>query len=89
MSDGCTLWLDGWPRWAGGRGDEWRHCCEAHDVAYLGEPALRELLAAHVELGRCVWEVSPGMAVVMVAGLMTLGSLYLVHVFNRHGRSQR
>lgn len=55
MSDGCTLWFDG----------AWRHCCEAHDLAYETNAVT---LQSHVELGQCVAQTDGGllMGVVMM-----------------------
>ncbi len=89
MSDGCTGWLDGWPTWLGGTGAEWVHCCEAHDTHYAADDPVLRLLQAHLELGRCVWEVSPAMAIVMVAGLFTFGTLFIIGFKNRYGRIDR
>jgi len=69
--DGCTLWLDGWPTWLGGSGNEWRHCCDRHDGYYAG--AARdwgEWLSAHWEAASCIAEISWEMAGVMLLGLI-------------------
>lgn len=62
----CTRFLDGWPEWLGGRGDEWLACCVAHDVAYATDTVS---FWTHVELGQCVlesggWILAPIVAVV-------------------------
>ncbi len=55
----CTLFLDGWPKWLGGTGDEWLHCCVAHDLG-----------ASNMELYRCVNDAGfPVVAVIMLAGV--------------------
>jgi hypothetical protein len=86
QSDGCTGWLDGWPTWLGGSGEEWRHCCLAHDDRYAAGEGAWQLLGAHFELAGCVWQVSPVMAVLMVGGLLTFGAAYWINLKNRHGR---
>lgn len=68
--DRCTLWLDGWPTWLGGTGDEWRGCCAAHDRFYEQAHTFGGYLSAHWDLARCVAEVSTGMAGVMLTGLV-------------------
>jgi len=67
MSDGCTMWLDGWPIWLGGTGDEWLHCCVQHDQAYFDGAVT---LLTHVELGACVAWSAGGilMGCIMAAG---------------------
>lgn len=62
----CTFWPDGWPQWIGGTGQEWHHCCVAHDLG-----------GTNIDLARCVAETSPTMAVVMFAGLAVFGPIYL------------
>lgn len=62
----CTFWPDGWPVWLGGTGQEWHHCCVAHDLG-----------ASNLDLARCVAETSPTMAAVMFAGLVVFGPIYL------------
>ncbi len=57
--DNCTFWLDGWPTWLGGTGDEWLHCCIEHD--YGGSDWL---------LSQCVaQEAGFGMALIMLIGV--------------------
>lgn len=66
MSDGrCSYWIDGWP-W--GTGEEWVSCCARHDAAYGAARHFSEYLQAHFELARCVSEVSPLMAFIMLIG---------------------
>jgi hypothetical protein len=89
QSDGCTGWLDGWPQWLGGTGEEWRHCCVAHDERYAAGEGFWRLFVSHFELGACVWTVSPLMAVLMVGGLLTFGAAYFVNAKNRFGRPGR
>jgi len=55
----CTSWLDGIPKWMGGTGQEWNHCCIAHDLG-----------GSDVELLNCVNEIWFGMGTVMVVGLL-------------------
>jgi hypothetical protein len=48
LSDGCTHWFDG----------TWRHCCEAHDLAYsVGAVTLQ----THIDLGTCVVHAGGGL----------------------------
>lgn len=69
----CTWWPDGVPAWLGGTGDEWLHCCVAHDLSDL------PMLASDIVLARCVADAGHGwMAPVMLAGLVTLGVIYRV-----------
>lgn len=68
--DRCTLWLDGWPTWLGGTGDEWRGCCEQHDRFYEQAHTFGGYILAHWDLATCVAEVSWAMAGVMFAGLV-------------------
>ena len=56
-------WCTLWPD--GG----WGHCCYAHDQTGVN-------LQSNLDLFDCVWLVSPGMAIVMFAGVMTLGYIY-------------
>lgn len=64
VGDGCTLWLQG----------TWRHCCEAHDIAY---GAGFDKLQADLDLGLCVAQTGhPLMAIVMVLGVLLFGWLF-------------
>ncbi len=74
----CTWWPDGWPTWIGGRGNEWLHCCIDHDL-------VEKSLAGDLALGVCVAQESPTMGVLMGAGVLTLGTAYVV----LKGRSKR
>ncbi len=65
----CTGWLNGWPTWLGGKGDEWLHCCVVHDQAY--ETGIVSLWT-HVELGRCVAGTAGGL---IVGGLMAVATI--------------
>lgn len=49
----CTAFLDGWPSWIGGYGDEWLKCCQIHDIAYFIDEVTYK---THLELGQCVFE---------------------------------
>lgn len=52
MSDNrCTGWLNGWPEFLGGTGQEWLHCCQAHDAvekSLLGDIALEIRHRVHI-----------------------------------------
>lgn len=72
--DYCSLWFDGVPTVLGGTGKEWRHCCYLHDNA--AEMGIA-IVPSHVKLASCVAEVSPLMAGIMFAGLMTFGWIYI------------
>jgi len=74
----CTYWLDGWPTWLGGSGDEWLHCCRAHDLSGINPQTA-------FDLGACVSHTSPTMAALMMAGLLVFGPAYklLLHYFTR------
>lgn len=61
--DHCTLWPDHL------FGLDWSACCAAHDASALD-------LAAHLELGRCVGAIWPGMGLVMAAGVLMFGRAY-------------
>jgi hypothetical protein len=50
----------------GGTGDEWLHCCQAHDAVAKG-------LEGDLALGICVAEVSPTMAITMTVGVVLIG----------------
>ncbi len=64
----CTSWPDGIPTWLGGSGDEWLHCCVAHDLSNL------PMLASDLELYRCVADAGYWwVAIVMLIGLATVG----------------
>ena len=66
----CTWWPDGWPTWLGGAGNEWLHCCINHDLT-------EKSLSGDIALGVCVAQVSPAMGVLMVAGVLSLGTAYV------------
>lgn len=71
MSDNrCTGWLNGWPEILGGTGQEWIHCCKAHD-------AVEKSISGDIALGMCVAEISPLMGVLMGAGVLTFGTVYV------------
>lgn len=84
--DRCTSWPDGWPSWLGGTGDEWRHCCKLHDDFYDVKRPFLEFVNGHYELAKCVWDISPWMAVVMFIGLMTIGGLHLIWIKNKRSK---
>jgi hypothetical protein len=67
--NGCTLWPDGW------RGVSWRHCCDAHDLAYLDGA---DRLTADLELAICVYRTSESwpLALTMGAGVVLFGWLF-------------
>lgn len=71
MANACTWWPDGWPAWMGGTGDEWRHCCVAHDAA-------AKSIADDLAIGSCVADISPAMGLVMTLGVLTLGTVYVL-----------
>lgn len=66
--DGCTLWFDGW-------GDvSWRHCCDAHDLAYAGG---FDKIGADLDLATCVAQTGNGVVgLIMLAGLTLFGWLF-------------
>lgn len=75
--DHCTLWPDR----IGSL--DWATCCLAHDIAYeLALPRLQ----ADLTLARCVWEVSPPMAMVMAAGVIACGWAFYKAGAPRRGR---
>lgn len=59
----CTGWPDGWPSWIGGTGDEWLHCCVAHDLG--GTDIALAQCVAHAGL----WPV----AAALMGGIMFIG----------------
>jgi hypothetical protein len=65
----CTFWMNGWPTWLGGSGDEWLHCCQAHDLVPMS-------LESTFNLGQCVSEVSPIMGSIMFLGVFIFGPIY-------------
>lgn len=70
MDNTCTYWLDGWPSWFGGRGDEWLHCCQKHDEFYSVAHTFGEYVVAHWHLAACVGETSWAMAGTMFLGVL-------------------
>lgn len=68
--NGCDGWFDSLGPW------NWRHCCDAHDIAYStgGEAILR--LAADANLVSCVNQVLTPMGFVMGAGVFAFGWLF-------------
>lgn len=69
----CTAFLDGWPSWIGGYGDEWLKCCQIHDIAYEAGDVTAW---THIELGQCVFE-SGGWILGPIMAVATL--LYWLH----------
>lgn len=72
VGDGCTMWFD-----RIGPAD-WRHCCDAHDLAYY---ELAPKLDADFALAACVFEaggpiIGPVMAALMLAGLIAFGWIW-------------
>lgn len=65
----CSSWLDGVPAWLGGNGDEWLHCCIAHDLG-----ASDEFLQTCVEAAGY-----PSMAFVMFVGVVVLNPLWRLY----------
>lgn len=61
----CTNWIDGWPTWLGGAGNEWIHCCIDHDL-------IEKSIDGDLALAACVAQESPLMAGVMLAGVTML-----------------
>jgi len=52
----CTAWANGIPKWLGGTGVEWLHCCIEHDLG-----------ASDIELFQCVVKSGfPVMGLVML-----------------------
>jgi hypothetical protein len=85
VTDYCTSWPDGIPTWLGGTGVEWSHCCAAHDEFYAGYDGWFGYLGAHWELCQCVASAGfTGMGVIMLAGLVTFGSLLIVNRKNKY-----
>jgi hypothetical protein len=71
MSDNrCTGWFNGWPEIFGGTGQEWLHCCQAHD-------AVEKSLSGDIALGLCVAEVSPLMGAIMFSGVVLFGGAFI------------
>lgn len=67
----CTGWLDGWPTWLGGSGDEWIGCCQIHDLS-------DQTFTAALALGKCVAASGyPTMGAIMTLGLLVFGRGYL------------
>ena len=59
----CTLWPDGIPPEIGGTGQEWLHCCIAHDLG-----------GADTELAQCVaHSLSDSPFGILLALIMLLG----------------
>lgn len=91
MTDYCTSWPDGWPTWLGGTGEEWQHCCKAHDAFYAQQTSmdLGAYLGAHWDLASCVASVSWGMAATMFAGLVTFGGALIIVRHNKYQPGSR
>lgn len=71
LSNNCTLWPDGVPVWLGGSGQEWTHCCRAHDLAY---DAGSSKLLADLNLLSCVADSGfPFMGTLMGIAVILLG----------------
>jgi hypothetical protein len=66
----CTGWIDGWPTWLGGTGQEWLHCCVAHDQVDM-------TFQSALNLGQCVAATSPVMGLIMTIGVLAFGPVYL------------
>lgn len=80
MSDNvCSSWINGWPTWMGGTGNEWIDCCIAHDAFYARtqEAATFAYLGAHWELAKCVANTSPFMGAIMGVGVSIFGAFYI------------
>lgn len=67
----CSMWLNGWPTWLGGTGNEWLPCCQAHDMVPM-------TVQSAVDLGACVARESPIMGLVMMVGVLVFGPIYLM-----------
>jgi hypothetical protein len=72
-NDGCTLWFDG----------VWRHCCEAHDQAYLDQSVT---LMTHVDLGVCVVQASGNLTVGI--GMAAATCLWWIIVHKLRGKKR-
>lgn len=46
--NGCDFWPDG----------TWKHCCDAHDVAFFSVGELRDFVVANTEMISCVAQAS-------------------------------
>lgn len=63
-SDGCTGWVDG----------VWRHCCDAHDLAYASG---FDKFQADLALQECVAATgNPVMAFIMLVGVSLFGWIF-------------
>lgn len=83
VGDGCTLWLDGLGPF------DWRHCCDAHDLAYY---ELADKLEADFELAVCVALaggpiVGPVMGALMLAGVLVFGWIWYEKAKRQRGTS--
>ncbi len=90
VTDYCTAFPDGWPVWAGGTGQEWSHCCAAHDAFYATYDGWLGYFHAHWQLAQCVTDAGfAPIGALMLAGLSTLGWLVVVNRKNRAGKARR
>ncbi len=80
----CTFWPDGISSRLGGTGDEWLHCCVAHDLST--EPWMQ----SNIDLFQCVSDAGySGMATLMLIGVATLGTIFIVLTGRRAQRPPR
>lgn len=68
--NGCDDWLDGW------FGHSWKLCCDAHDIAYTKGGDLVQKILADVDLGVCVFKISPVNGILMFIGVSIFGGLF-------------
>jgi len=67
----CSFFPDGIPTLLGGTGNEWLHCCVAHDASDLN-------LAAHLDLAQCVSDSGyTAVGALMLVGLVAFCGIYI------------
>lgn len=68
--NGCDDYLDGWFN------KSWKLCCDAHDVAYTKGGDLLQKIQADIDLGVCVFKISPVNGTIMLIGCSLFGGLF-------------
>lgn len=80
----CTGWLDGWPTWIGGTGQEWHHCCVAHDRVYDADNVT---LMSHIDLGWCVAQSAGPDIINWIMGAAMAGAVTVVWAIKHKNRA--
>jgi hypothetical protein len=67
VPNGCDWFPDRLWAW------DWKHCCDAHDIAYTLGGADLDRFKAEMDFAGCLASVSPLLALVMVPVTLLLG----------------